>query len=106
MATIRLASRRTPPSPAQEQSIGHTMRELGGPFGPTIVGGGGGSQNVLNQIRDGHDAYQKSFHRHLPPSTFISERDRLRLNQAMPLSERLIEDQAAERQLRKDLDQL
>lgn len=89
----------------QEQSLGHTMRELGGPFGPTIFGGPG-SHRVLDQIKDGHDAYQKSFNRQLPPSTFISERDRRRVNQAMPLSERLIEDQAATRQMKKDLDQL
>ncbi|MEM7091893.1 MAG: hypothetical protein AAF567_02725 [Actinomycetota bacterium] len=38
------------------------------------------------------DAYIKSFDRRIPPSIFVSERDRTRHNTPMPLAERCIED--------------
>lgn len=41
------------------------------------------------------DAYLKSFDDHIPPSLFVSERDRTRLNQPIPLAERAIRDVAA-----------
>ena len=38
------------------------------------------------------EAYMKSFDPRVPPSIFVSERDRLRHNHPMPLVERCIED--------------
>ena len=48
------------------------------------------------------EAYQKSFDRRLPPSLFISDRDRLRANQPMPLSERCIEDYSKNSEISKN----
>ena len=50
------------------------------------------SSNAWQQLDDNGEAYKQSFDRRLPPSLFVSERDRLRANQPMPLSERCIED--------------
>lgn len=43
-------------------------------------------------IADGQKAYGQSFDPRLPPSLFVSERDRTRSGMAMPISERCIED--------------
>lgn len=43
-------------------------------------------------IADGQKAYGESFDPRLPPSLFVSERDRTRSGMAMPLVERCIED--------------
>lgn len=40
----------------------------------------------------GSAAYVKSFDRRLPPSLFVSERDRTRANIPIPLVERCLED--------------
>jgi len=48
--------------------------------------------NAWDQLEQHGEAYKQSFDRRLPPSLFVSERDRLRANQPMPLSERCIED--------------
>lgn len=40
----------------------------------------------------GSDAYVKSFDRRLPPSEFVSERDRGRANLPIPVAERCLED--------------
>jgi len=63
-------------------------------------------KNTLETVVESNSAYRKSFNRQLPPSTFVSERDRLRFGQAVPVSERLIGDTAARRELKRDLDQL
>ncbi len=56
--------------------------------GPT----GSGFRLTWEAIERDGSAYLASFDRRLPPSTFVSERDRLRANLPMPLSERCIED--------------
>jgi len=48
--------------------------------------------NAWDQLDQHGEAYKQSFDRRLPPSLFVSERDRVRANQPMPLSERCIED--------------
>lgn len=64
-----------------------------------IVGATGssfsGAWDLLD--KDG-DAYLRSLEREppLPPSLFVSERDRVRHNQAVPLSERRLEDDSDE----------
>ena len=45
-------------------------------------------------MNDGKEAYVKSFDRRLPPSLFVSERDRTRHNIPVPLVERVVEDHA------------
>jgi len=51
----------------------------------------------FQQVDDHGEAYVKSFDPRIPPSLFVSERDRTRYNQPMPLSERCIEDHGVTR---------
>lgn len=48
--------------------------------------------NGWDAMTKGSDAYVKSFDRRIPPSIFVSERDRTRNNIPIPLVERCIED--------------
>ncbi len=60
-----------------------------------IVGATGNSfSNAWDLLEKDGGAYMRSMDRDraLPPSLFVSERDRVRLNQAVPLRERCIED--------------
>ena len=58
-----------------------------------VIGPTGWLQSNAGEQLDQHgEAYKQSFDRRLPPSLFVSERDRLRANQPMPLAERCIED--------------
>ncbi|MGI9604895.1 MAG: hypothetical protein ACR2P0_02030 [Acidimicrobiales bacterium] len=60
-----------------------------------IVGITGNSfSNAWDLLERDGDAYLKSMQgeQHLPPSLFVSERDRIRNGQATPLPERCIED--------------
>ncbi|NOX28978.1 MAG: hypothetical protein GXP35_02840 [Actinobacteria bacterium] len=93
------------PNPGIDSGLGRTLRDVTGPFGPANFRGKR-INNTLETIVDSNSAYRQSFNRQLPPSTFVSERDRLRFGQAVPVSERLIGDTAATRRLKKDLDQL
>lgn len=66
-------------------SISRAARDVIGPQGALF-------SNAWEELdRHGQD-YVDSFDRRLPPSIFVSERDRLRMNQPMPLAERCIED--------------
>ena len=47
---------------------------------------------------EGKEAYVKSFDRKLPPSLFVSERDRTRHNIPVPLVERMVEEHAKDPQ--------
>ena len=47
---------------------------------------------LVDKLDEYGDAYVQSFDRRLPPSIFVSERDRVRHGQPMPLVERCIED--------------
>ena len=53
---------------------------------------GAGFSSQWQQLERNSDAYLKSFDRHLPPSLHISERDRLRHGDPIPLAERAIKD--------------
>lgn len=61
-----------------------------------IIGAtGNGFSNAWDYLHDGAgEAYLKSFEseRHLPPSLFVSERDRVRHGLPAPVAERCIED--------------
>lgn len=70
-------------------TIARAARDIVGPTGFTW------SENWEQLDRHGK-AYVESFDRRLPPSTFVSERDRKRANLPMPLAERCIEDWGGE----------
>ena len=65
--------------------ISHATRDITGPTGWVW-------SNAWDEVDKSGDAYVQSFDRRLPPSTFVSERDRKRANQPMPVAERCIED--------------
>ncbi len=67
--------------------LGDMARDVTGPTGYAL-------SRTWDQIdAKGSDAYKKSFDKgRLPPSTFVSSRDAVRHNNAMPLAERCIED--------------
>lgn len=66
-------------------SIHQAARDITGPTGWVW-------SNAWDEVDRSGDAYVASFDRRLPPSTFVSERDRRRANLVMPLAERCIED--------------
>ena len=66
-------------------SLGHTARDIVGPTGWMTSAG-------WSRMAESSNAYQKSFDKRLPPSLFVSERDRQRHGDAIPVSERCIED--------------
>ncbi len=65
--------------------MARAARDITGPLGSAYSGG-------YQRLGDHWGAYVKSFDRHLPPSIHISERDRLRHGQVIPVSERAISD--------------
>lgn len=71
--------------PPPIMSNSRVTRDITGPLGWAWSG-------AWDQLDQHGEAYKQSFDRRLPPSLFVSERDRLRANQPMPLSERCIED--------------
>ncbi len=66
-------------------TIARATRDITGPTGYNV-------RNTLDQLEKHGDDYVRSFDRRLPPSTFVSERDRKRANLPMPVAERCIED--------------
>ena len=50
------------------------------------------AQNTLGPAAEGAKAFNQSFEPRIPPSIHISHRDSVRVNMAMPLAERCIED--------------
>lgn len=63
-------------------------RDIVGPTGWVV-------SKSWDQLTDNRSAYVKSFDKdRIPPSLHISERDRIRAGEVMPLSERCIEDYA------------
>ena len=56
-------------------------------IGPT----GNGFSNAWDTMAESSEAYVESFNPRIPPSLFISQRDRTRLNLPIPLAERRIE---------------
>ena len=63
----------------------NAARDVTGPLGAPMSG-------TYNQLARSSDAYIKSFDRRLPPSIHISERDRIRHGDAIPMAERAIAD--------------
>lgn len=68
-------------------NIGRAARDITGPTGWVY-------SNAWEQLNQHSDAYVESFDRRIPPSLFVSERDRLRHRQPMPIVERCLEDHA------------
>lgn len=75
--------------PIDNSTIRRATRDIVGPTGYMVT-------KSVDALGESGDAYMKSFDDHLPPSLFVSERDRTRLNQAMPLVERAIPDLLAD----------
>ncbi len=53
---------------------------------------GAGFSDAWDRLAESSDAYDHSFDRRLPPSLFVSERDRTRHHQPIPLVERRLKD--------------
>lgn len=70
-------------------SLPRAAREV---IGPT----GWNWSRSWDAMADGSDAYVESFDRRLPPSEFVSERDRTRANIPIPVVERCLEDHERE----------
>lgn len=70
-------------------NLGKVARHMAGPTGELW-------SNGWDRMTEGKDAYLKSFDNKIPPSLFVSERDRTRLNQPIPLPERAIADLVAD----------
>ncbi len=66
-------------------NIARATRDITGPTGYLV-------RHTFDQLETHGDEYVQSFDRRLPPSTFVSERDRKRANMPMPVAERCIED--------------
>lgn len=69
--------------------LGTAARHMAGPTGELWSRG-------WERMAKDHKAYVKSFDRKLPPSLFVSERDRTRLGQPIPLPERAIDEVLAD----------
>lgn len=72
-----------------DNDLGRSAREVVGPTGWMWSRG----WDVMAEHRD---AYVQSFDRKLPPSTFVSSRDRMRHNIPVPLVERMIRESIEE----------
>ena len=71
------------PDRSGSNHLGASARDIIGPLG-------NGFSDAWDAVARGSKAYADSFDRRLPPSTFVSDRDRRRYGQAMPLVERRI----------------
>lgn len=68
-----------------ESDLARSARDIVGPLGMMLSKG-------WDAMATGSSAYVESLDRRLPPSLFVSERDRRRRNLPIPLVERCIED--------------
>ena len=66
-------------------NIARATRDITGPTGWVW-------SNAWDKLDQHGEAYMKSFDPKIPPSIFVSERDRTRHGQPMPIVERCIED--------------
>jgi hypothetical protein len=83
------AARRSGRKKMGPNDLGKAARHMAGPTGELW-------SNGWERMAKDKDAYLKSFDNHIPPSIFVSERDRTRMNQPMPLPERAIADVVAD----------
>jgi len=68
-------------------TLSRVTRDVTGPMGNAF-------SSAWDKLDEHGEAYRKSFDRRIPPSLFVSERDRTRFAQPMPMAERCIEDAA------------
>ena len=69
--------------------VARATRDIVGPLGWV-------SSSAWQRLADNMDTYNQSFDRQLPPSLHVSERDRVRHGQVIPLRERCIEGSSRE----------
>jgi hypothetical protein len=74
---------RRPDAPCDRRDLQRSARDIMGPLGT-------GFSNAWDVMANGSEAYVKSFDRRVPPSIFVTARDRSRLGQPVPLVERRI----------------
>lgn len=79
------AANRAGRQPIDQGPMRRASRDIIGPTGYMLT-------RSVDVLGESGDAYLKSFEDHMPPSLFVSKRDRTRLNQAIPLPERAIPD--------------
>jgi len=79
------AARRHGRQSMEKSGISRTVRDVTGPIGNA-------HSRSWDLARDKTKQYNHSFDPRIPPSLFVSERDRQRAGQVMPISERCIED--------------
>lgn len=65
-------------------NIGRATRDITGPTGWVF-------SNAWDKLDQSGEAYMDSFDRRVPASLFVSDRDRTRFDQPMPVRERCIE---------------
>lgn len=73
------------PSPRLDPQLGRAARDILGPTGNMF-------SNGWELFEQNNAAYMKSFDPRVPPSLHISQTDQNRYHQAIPVSERCIED--------------
>jgi hypothetical protein len=83
------AAHRAGRKPINNSDIRKATRHIVGPTGYMLT-------KSVDKVGEHGDAYLKSFDDRIPPSLFVSERDRTRLNQPIPLVERAISDVMAD----------
>lgn len=89
---ITTRARRTP---VEGNRLRRATRDIVGPTGYMVT-------KSVDSLAASGEAYMKSFDDRIPPSLFVSERDRTRLNEPMPLRERPIADVVADPASRVD----
>ena len=79
------SARRSGHKAMESTGLHKTVREVTGPVGNA-------HSRSWDMASTHNKKYNQSFDPRVPPSLFVSERDRKRANQPMPVSERCIED--------------
>jgi len=77
------------------RDIQRSARDVIGPTGDLL-------SSAWDRLEESGDAYIDSFDRRIPPSIFVSERDRKRFNRPIPLPERRIEAHGSDDELTEE----
>lgn len=87
---------------SRRAGIRHVPNHLGRSARDVVGWTGVGFSSAWDRLGEGSKAYVKSFEPRVPPSLFVSERDRTRHNQPIPLAERRIEHYHSDDELTPD----